>query len=378
MKKVLVCLILLALIMGLAACAETSTPETVAETGAAETTSETATEEDTTETRTEDTTTEEEQEPATQEYETETVEAISIYGALHRIVYGDNVVYLFGSLHGGREGWYPLADAVEDAMNRADIFATEIGLVDMDEQVAAINAASLLPDGQTWVDFLPTNAYEHAVAMAAAWDMEYTEINIINPAVIVFMLEMEIALLLADDLELGNTAGDISVDGYVMDRALELGRPIIGLETIEQQAQILYNPPFEVVVERVLNWLPPLEMVEAIENSDEAGLDELADMYEANDYALFAELNAVSLSLESQALSHEPLWVAYMREYVMNWRSTYYAHEIARLLQETQEPTTFFIVVGLSHIIRSMSGAEFTDIVEQLALLGIEAEPMWN
>jgi len=319
--------------------------------------------------------------PVPEEIEEEEAEPMAggmdIHGAIHRIAYGDNVVYLFGSLHGGRDAWYPLADAVEDAMNWADIFVTEIGDVDMLGQMAAIQEVAVLPDGQTWVEFLPEEAYDHMVAMAAAWGMNYEEVNTMNPAFIVMSLEMDILQYLAEDLELGNTAGDISVDGYVMDRALARGIPIIGLETVEQQVQILYNPPFEVIVARVMDLLPPDEMMETVQNSDEPGLDELADMYEANDLVGLSDLFSDSISLEAEEAADNGLWIAYMRETVMNWRSIYYADEIARLLQETEEPTTFFVVVGVSHIIRSLAGEEFTDIVEQLGLLGLDAAPIW-
>ena len=40
--------------------------------------------------------------------------------------------------------------------------------------------------------------------------------------------------------------------------------------------------------------------------------------------------------------------------------------KIARLLRETEEPTTFFIAVGLSHVIRSKIGEGFTDIANSM------------
>lgn len=300
-----------------------------------------------------------------------------INGAIHRIEYGDNVVYLFGTMHGGREAWYPLADVVEDAMNRADVFVTEFGFVDPIEQVEALQAVTILPDEQTWVEFLPEEAYNHMVEMAELWELVYEDINTMNPMFLIFSIELELLQLFTDDFELGSTADVISVDYYVIERATTRELPILGLETVEQQAQILHMPPFEVIVARVMEWLPPEEMVEAIINNPEPGIDELADIYETNDFYAFSVTNVATLSLQAEADAGGSLWIAYMREYVMNWRSTYYANEIARLLQETEEPTTFFVAVGLSHIIRSLSGEEFTDIVEQLDILDIEAVPIW-
>ncbi|MCL2843585.1 MAG: TraB/GumN family protein [Oscillospiraceae bacterium] len=364
MKRIFALLLALVLIFGLAACgSETEEPvETPEPTPEVVQTPEPVEEEEEEEV-------EEEEEPAANP---------NIHGALHRIEYGDNVVYLFGSLHGGRDRWYPLADVVEDAMDRADIFVTEIGHVDAAAQAEALQTVIALPDGQTWAEFFPADVYEHLVEMAEIWGLPYEEVNTENPAFFILSIEMEILQLLAEDMELGNTAGDISVDGYVMDRALERARPIISLETVEQQMQILYRPPAEVVAARALSWMSLEEMMEVAQDSDEPGLDELADMYEANDLVGLADMFGASISLEAEAAAEGDLWIAYMREYVMNWRSTYYANEIARLLQETEEATTFFVVVGISHIIRSLFGEEFTDIVEQLELLDFEAVPMWQ
>jgi len=66
----------------------------------------------------------------------------------------------------------------------------------------------------------------------------------------------------------------------------------------------------------------------------------------------------------------------YMIEVLMNFRSTYYAERIAELLQDTDEPTTFFVAVGISHVIRE--GEHLTNIVEQLELRGITAEPIFE
>jgi len=315
-----------------------------------------------------------------EEPEEEVPTGMDIHGAIHRIEYGDNVVYLFGSLHAERGAWFPLADVVEEATERADVFAAEIDTFDTEATAAALEDVLLLPDGQTWADFLPQEAYDHLVEVIVAYGIPYEEVRYINPHFLVFSVTMDLVQSLAEDLAMGGLEEGISVDGYVMNIATERGRPVIGLETAEQQMNILYMPPLDVMVDHIMSFLPPEEMLAAIQDSPEPSLDELADAYEQNDLAELADMFARTMSLEAVAeIEGEAgsLWLTYMRETVMNWRSTYYAIEIARLLQETEEPTTFFVVVGASHIIRSMGGEEFTDIVEQLGFLGFDAVPIW-
>ena len=303
--------------------------------------------------------------------ENETLHRPQIHGAIHRVEYGYNVAYLFGTMHGGHEYWFPLADVVEDALRRADVLAVEIDEIGGTEEdfEAAIMDAMFLPDGMTWAEFLPEYAYDHLVEMMAEWDIDYEGVNTMNPWALVFSLELQIANVLSDfEIGLG-----ISVDAYIADVAAELDLPIIGLESSEQQTNILFNPPFEVKVAGIMNFLPPAEMIAEIMESDALTLDQMAYYYKMNNlYAL-----AYGFRKEIGA-DIECIVATYMREKVMNWRSTYYANEIARLLQETEEPTTFFVAVGLSHIIRSWGGEEFTDIVQQLRQQGFTVVPLWE
>jgi len=323
---------------------------------------------------------EELQEPEVVEEEEDSNEEIEaggsgIYGAIHRVEYGDNVVYLFGTLHGGREEWFPLADVVEDAMRRADIFATEIDFFNAEAMEAAMMDVVLLPDGQSWVDILPREAYEHLVYVVETYGESYEYMRNINPAVIVSTITLQLAESLVDNFEIGATIDDLSVDGYVQGVALELGRPIIGLESVEQQMNIAFNLPADALVDLIMNFFPMEEMMEYLENSEEMSLGEMVYLYETNNLTALADGFALITSVE--ATIDSPYGI-YMREIVMNYRSTYYANVIAGLLRETEEPTTFFVAVGLSHVIRARGGEEFTDIVEQLELLGFEAVPLYR
>jgi len=305
----------------------------------------------------------------------EEAEPVAIYGAIHRIEYGDNVVYLFGSIPGGRGGWFPLADVVEDAMNRADVFVSEIGNIDPMEQAERIMEYTMLPNRQTWAEFFPADVYESLTAAAEAIGMPYEQISTMNPLTILRAIELELAQTLVEDAMLRSSLGSLIVDGYIMARAVERGVPILALESVEQQARILNQPPFEVMVFRAMQWQAPDVILSRIANNPEFDLTLMVNLYETNDSAVSAALWAAHLSPEATG---DDLWLDYMRETVMNGRSIYYANEIARLLTETEESTTFFVVVGKSHIIRSMAGEGFTDIVAQLGLLGLEAVPIWE
>ena len=302
----------------------------------------------------------------------EVSEGGGIHGAIHRVEYGYNVAYLFGTLHGGHDHWFPLADVVEDAIRRSDVVAVEVEEVAGETAAmdAALMGAMFLPDGMTWVEFLPEYAYNHIVEMMVAWEIPYEEANTMNPWFLAFSLEME----LVSALSALDVSRDASVDAYVAAVAAELGLPIIGLESIEQQMELLFSPPLEVKVAGIKRLMPLNEMAIALLTSVEMTLDQMAYYYENNN--LYALAHGWALEMRND-IEAGCVMAAYSRDIIANWRSTYYANEIARLLRETEEPTTFFVAVGLSHIIRSWGGEGFTDIVQQLQLLEFEVVPIF-
>ena len=359
MKHLLILLMTLVLLVGLTACAneyEPAEPEYIPEV------------EETIEPPEEEEAPPEVEEPdEPEEVEEETPAGSQITGAIHRIEYGDNVVYLFGTIHAYREGWTPLADVVEDAMARADVFVAEISSEEMALVEARVPEIMFLPDGQTWADYLPEEAFDHFVAMTAEWGVGYEEANTISPSFLIQLLELQLAFSLVDDLAMGL---DASVDAYVMGVAEERGLPTLGLESADQQIEILYNPPFEVVVAQVMAFGTPDEALDFM--MDTGTLADMADWYETNNFQAFQD--QFILSFEDV----DCLATNYMRETLINFRSTYYAQRIAELLRETEEPTTFFVAVGISHVVRARGGVEgLTDIVEQLELLDIIAEPIY-
>ena len=291
-----------------------------------------------------------------------------IHGFLHRAVYGDNVAYLFGSLHGMRDHWTPLADIVEEAMRRADVFAFEIDLDDMlnpELLMPIMERAMFLPNDQTLAEFLPEDVYENFVYHLPSFGIEYELVYNWNPVFLASTIEMAVVRPL---LELDSDP-DASIDVYVWDFAGERGLPRIGLEPIMQQLEIVFLPPYEVMQEALRYFVSLEELLELVLEYEGESL-ELANLYEANDkariIALFAELD--------EAI-HESASVRHMIEMTMNYRSNYYARRIAGLLRETAEPTTFFVTVGASHIIRT-SPYQY-NIVNFLEDMGFDVEALF-
>lgn len=306
-----------------------------------------------------------------------------IHGAIHRIEYGDNVVYLFGSMHAGAAEWYPLSDVVEDAMARADVFAFEFDFTmatyspeEVAEVVATMQGDHVLPDGQTLAEFLPEDLYNNLVYHLPSYGVAYETIYRQNPVALVMNLQTEVTMELFSEMDITPL---YSVDFYVLSIAMEEGAPLIGLEPTLQQLQIAFAPNEEILEAAGFDAFTVEEIMQdalvgfgSREDLIEAVGDEmnLSEYYASNNLVRINELFQVTSEMMDNAFGR------YMIDVLMNFRSTYYANEIASLLRDTEEPTTFFVTVGLSHIMRE--GDHLTNIVEQLDLLGIEAVPIFE
>ena len=170
-------------------------------------------------------------------------------------------------------------------------------------------------------------------------------------------------------LEVG---ADSSVDSYVVSVARELGIPVIGLESMRQQMHIAFNLPRAEMYAFLELMDAPDAMLAAMFESDELTLDQLAHYYETNDFAAILENIALT------ALDNDCPYDNYMLEMLQGWRSMYYGHAVARLLRNTEEPTTFFVAVGLLHVISSGAGEDFTDLLQVLEREGFTIEPLWR
>ena len=292
-----------------------------------------------------------------------------IHGFLHSATYGDNVAYLFGSLHAMRDNWTPLADIVEDAMRRSDVFAFEVYLEDLlnpELLEPILEQVMFLPDGLTLEKFLPADVYENFVYHLPSYGIEYEDVYNWNPVFLANLIEVELSsLLLEVDM-------DTSVDEYVWLFAGEQGLPRIGLETVVQQIEIVYLPPYEAMQEALADFISFEDLLYyMMEYAEHAGSSlDIADLYEANDKA-----GIIALFRELDELIHESAIVRHRVEMIMNYRSNYYARRIAGLLQETAESTTFFVTVGASHIIRT-SNYQY-NIINFLEEMGFNVEALF-
>ncbi|MCL2287426.1 MAG: TraB/GumN family protein [Firmicutes bacterium] len=297
-----------------------------------------------------------------------------IHGGIHRIQHAGSVAYIFGSLHGGMDDWFPLANVVEDAMRRADVFAFEVDLSLTNAQINQIrNNIARLPQGQTISDILCENLYEHYMYTLESWaavfgrnipERAYTT----NPAYMVFSLTQMLEASLENLAP--QTLSGTTVDGYIWSFARQNRLPTLGLMDFEEQHRVFLAPPQEIMEYIVQSFSSLEETRTRLEN--EIDISMLINYYANNDAEGLMRVHHPNFSLAT-----ETVYERYIREIALNYRSTLFANEIVRIMEEADEPIVLFVTVGKSHLIRHIAGPEFTSTIEQLRLMGIEVTPLY-
>jgi len=207
---------------------------------------------------------------------------------LWQIQGNDNIVFLLGSIHMLRATDHPLPAAVEAAYDEAEALVMELDMDDLDPAAtqAAFNRAGMLADGRTLADLMGDAGYAEAARLAEAVDIPLDMLGQTKPWLAAMTVEMMMLFRIGFDPSLG-------IDMTMAARAQSDGKPITGLETVDEQLSFLDGLPLEAQRAMLLETLrdsADIEtsidaMVTAWRNGDvetlESGLVDAFDDHEA-------------------------------------------------------------------------------------------------
>jgi uncharacterized protein YbaP (TraB family) len=241
-------------------------------------------------------------------------------------VEGDtNSVYLLGSIHMLRAEDHPLPSVLDSAYDDAEIIVMELDMDDIDPVYtqAAFNRAGVLTDGTTLRDMMGEEMYARAAQAAAAADIPLDMLAQSEPWLAAMTAELMILYRIGFNPLLG-------VEMTMTSRATADGKPIEGLETVDEQLGFLDGLPIEAQREMLLQTLV---------RSAEIG-DSIESLISAWRHGDTAKLEAELLSeLEQQRELHDALIVQ---------RNRRWAETIEDWLDDEDD---YLIVVGALHLV---------------------------
>lgn len=269
-------------------------------------------------------------------------------GFLWKVENGNTTVYLQGTIHVAKEGFYPLNQKIEEAYAKADIIVPEIDLNNLNpfEIQALYMEMATYSDGTMIQDNIPNDMYQK---LADTYTELGYSVEMFAPYKPWFHSTLVQQLM---NEELGYIDG---VDMYFLDRADQDQKEVIGLETVEDQLAIFADTSEEFQLEMLEESLMELEEFDA----------QMQDMFD-----LYLEGDGDKLLDYLLAEDEEPTpeEQAYM-EALNDNRNYQMAEKIAGFLEEDSGHTYFVIVGSLHlllepHIISILEEAGFT--VEQV------------
>ncbi len=244
---------------------------------------------------------------------------------LWRIAGETNSVYLLGSIHLLREQDHPLPGVIDEAYDDADVIVMEIDMDDMDPVYtqAAFNRAGVLQDGTTLRDLMGEEAFAAASEAAAAIDIPLDMLAKSEPWLAAITVELMLLYRIGFNPALG-------VEMTMTQRAAADGKPIEGLETIDEQLAFLDGLPIDAQREMLLQVLS-----EGAAMSESIG--ELIEAWHHGDTATLED------ALLSSAVGLDEL-----NEVLINSRNRRWAETISTWLDDEQD---YLIVVGALHLV---------------------------
>ena len=251
-----------------------------------------------------------------------------------------NVVWLFGSIHIGREDFYPLPDYVMNAFNSADALAVEFDIVAFEEDEEALTDMVLMlmyDDGTTIRDHVDPEIYESAVEILKE---NNSYISYYDYFIASFWAELIDSLVYE---EVGVYDMPDGIDEYLIGKAYKQNKPVLDVESAEYQYGMLADYCEEL--QEVLLY----SAVDTYKNYDReqylADLDLMLDLWAGGEGGALAEYLSEEVEFESE--EEKRLYEEYNNAMttVRNLNMADYAEEALLSGEE------IFICVGAAHIV---------------------------
>jgi len=152
------------------------------------------------------------------------------------------------------------------------------------------------------------------------------------------------------------------IDFYVMGFAQAHNLPILYLNPIEHEMSLAFNLTDEMQRYAALS-------IESLDVTIEY-VERLVHAYETQN------IEQITVMVREDIVAGEtpnPL-EEYLIDVIIIQRSIEFAQEIIRLLEQTEEPTTFFVTMGIGHMV----GDDYGNVFNYLLDAGFDVVPMWR
>ncbi len=240
-----------------------------------------------------------------------------------------NRVYLLGSIHVLREKDHPLPDVVEIVYDDAEQLVMEIDMDDIDPLGALqfLTSHGVLTGDATLRDIMGPEMYAQAMASAAEIDFPIELLDKTKPWLAAISVQEMIMMRVGFKAEHG-------IEMYLTNKAIADGKPIAGLETVEQQLGFLDSLSTKTQNRWFLQSIVEAQRMEML-------IDEMVVAWRSGDVTFLEE--ELLFEMDTYPELHDALLVDRNKSWVA---------PIMALLDDSDD---YLIVVGAAHLVGEKS-----------------------
>ena len=250
-------------------------------------------------------------------------------GLLYQISKHGKTAYLFGTLHVGKPGFFPLDMTTTQALARSSELAVELDATQTDAMLAALQRYAVLPKPQTLEALLPPALGKRLRTQLGVLGIPWASIQNRKPWMAALSLTM-------GAYQQSGYGVEYASDLYLTTLARGLDKPITELEGIDYQFQLFDSlPPGDqlVFLEETLRYLEQGNMPADIQSIVEAWLDGDAEALHR---------------LMRKSLRDSPQTGRWMKQKLFTERNLRMAKTIDHKLASGHTP---FVAVGTLHLV---------------------------
>jgi uncharacterized protein YbaP (TraB family) len=241
-------------------------------------------------------------------------------GFLYEVRKGNQSALLMGTIHVGRPEFYPLPPATLARIEGAERIVLEADIGDTARAIAATEKYAVYPAGQPGLDTRLPPAFKARIeTLAARNGLELTPLWRMKP----WMLGNVLALFEAAQAGYMPT---LSVEAYLTRLAKQGGKPVLELESIEQQFELFERAPIATQIAFLE------DAVKAVEtNAARREINRISQAWETGDQAaldrLMAEMRAQTstgarFTVDTILLGRHPAMIKRIEALMAEGRST--------------------------------------------------------
>ncbi len=265
-----------------------------------------------------------------------------------------NVVWLFGSIHVGREDFYPLPDYVLDAYKNSDALAVEVDIIAFEKDFAAQMTAMqelIFTDGSKIKDYISDETYNKAVEILEENNLYNFAMDYYKPSLWSNFIDNCAYMQLDVDMEGG-------IDRYLLEDAKKSGKKILEVESAALQYGVLGGFSDELQVLLLESSIEAYGDLKAMDDD----LNEMMDLWAKGDEKEFSEYLSAEGEFEDE--EEERLYNEYNQALLIDRNKGMIDYAEKALLSGEE----VFICVGAAHVVGEGGMAE------ELAALGYTVE----